>query len=138
MHNFSLPKSSKKEASQKKMYLLDCVCQIVVALPNNLTSKSTVVEALWAAFLPSIIKPTLLWKHIREYLRRLFMTLDLATRLNAQQFTQREETSGLDWPSQRLVTGNTCMKTFKALIWFLQRILLPATRGYVHINCIYG
>lgn len=44
------------------------------------------------------------------------MTLDLATRLNAQQFTQREETSGLDWPSQRLVTGNTCMKAFKALI----------------------
>lgn len=57
------------------------------------------------------------------------MTLDLATSLNAQQLTQREETSGLDWPSQRLVTGNTCKKAFKALIGFLQRFSMPATEA---------
>jgi len=106
-------------------------CQIVIALPNNLISKRK-IEALWTAFLPSIIMPTWLWK---QYLRSLFMTLDLAFSPNAQQ-TQREETSGLDWSSQRLVTGNTCQKAFKALIWFLQRLPMPV-RGYVHINCIY-
>lgn len=62
------------------------------------------VEALWAAFMPTMNV------HQRVPVKS-FHDFRPCNWLNAQQQTQKKERNGLKWASQRLITSKTCKKS---------------------------